>query len=203
MHDLPGSLTGERLTVDAYYRDFEPRFWNIKEHDFWKLERQQSFQEDGSPSWDAFARGDWDEALRLLANRQESLKSYYDRATRNGFSIYRVRVVTEPITPYLQWELNSLRQRNECGEKIRVVSVDDVRAFEQDGDLPEIVTVGSEAAYQVLYNQAGATEGAIRTTNPGNITRWREFIQHLYAIGEEIASFFDRKVAALKPPGVH
>ncbi|MGP4014314.1 DUF6879 family protein [Saccharopolyspora sp. 5N708] len=200
MRDLPKLLVGEKLAVDAYYRDFEPRFWNIRDHDFWKLERRQSFQEEGSPSWDAFTRGEWDEALRLIAERRESLEDYYDRAARNGFSIYRVRVVVEPISPYLQWELNSLRQRSEIGERIRVVGKNAVSEFEGDGELPEIVTVGSEVVYQVMYDRSGAIEGAIRSTDPRDVNSWREFIQDLYASGEEMASFFSSTVAALTPP---
>ncbi|HET6503308.1 MAG TPA: hypothetical protein VFG87_21370 [Amycolatopsis sp.] len=114
----PGnSLTGQRLALGAYHHDFESRMWRSEERDSWKLERQQSFQEDGSPSWDAFMRGDWDDALRLIGERRESLAEYYGRAASTGLTFYRVRVVAEPITPYLQWELNSLRQRGECGEQ--------------------------------------------------------------------------------------
>ncbi|MGH3391869.1 MAG: DUF6879 family protein [Actinomadura sp.] len=202
MRDLPAGPSGERLGVDAYYRDFEPRFWNIKKHDFWKLERRQSFQEDGSPSWDAFSRGDWAEALRLMAGRRQSLSDYYNRVAQNGFSTYRVRVVAEPITPYLQWELNSLLQRAECGERVRIVGDGDIATFEREVELPEIVTVGSEAMYQVIYNDAGALEGAICSTNPGEVAAWREFIEHLYAEGEEIGNFHKRKVARLQPPRV-
>lgn len=200
MSNPPVALSGESLSVDAYYRDFEPRFWRIKEHDFWKLERKQDFQEDGSPSWDAFASGNWGDSLRLMGERRQALTDYYNRVAQSGFLTFRVRVVTEPITPYLQWELNSLLQRAECGERVRVVGEDDVAAFEQEVELPEIVTVGSEAVYQVIYDEAGALKGAIRSTDSGDVTAWREFIEHLYAEGQEIVGFHERKVAGLQPP---
>ncbi|MEV7008750.1 hypothetical protein [Streptosporangium sp. NPDC051022] len=38
MRDLPRRLTGRRLSPDEYFEDFYPRFWSIKEHDFWKKE---------------------------------------------------------------------------------------------------------------------------------------------------------------------
>lgn len=202
MRNRPADPNGKRLGVNAYLSDFGPRFWNIKKHGFWKLERKQDFQEVGSPSWDAFTQGDWNKALQLMTDRRQSLTDHYDRVALNGFTTYRVRVVAEPITHYLQWELNSFVQRAECGERIRIVAVDDIAAFEMDAELPEIVTLGSEAVYEVLYNESGMHEGAILCTNPADVTAWRKFIQDLYAEGEEVASFHQRKVATLPPPTV-
>ncbi|WP_426501153.1 hypothetical protein [Streptomyces sp. D54] len=36
-----------------------------------KIERGQTFKEQGSPSWDAFASGDWAGALRLIEDERE------------------------------------------------------------------------------------------------------------------------------------
>lgn len=202
MSDLPSELTGDRLALDEYYSDFFEYFWNITERGFWKLERRQTFQEAGSASWDAFASGDWDKALRLMEDRADQLAEYYGRAARLGFGIYRVRIVGEPITPYLQWELHSLKQRSKYGERVRILRAKDVAKFERKNPLPEIVTVGTEAAYRVLYDARGAAEGAIRNTDKSTITGWWEFIQELYDMGADIDHFFDQEVDALAPPRV-
>ncbi|WP_216214886.1 DUF6879 family protein [Amycolatopsis aidingensis] len=200
MPEVPHRPAGEQLTPDDYLHDFFPRFWRITEHDFWKLERRQSFQEKQNASWEAFARGEWDEAMRRLEERSANLKDYYAKVARHGFTTYRVRVVEEPLTPYLQWQLHSQRQRGEHGEHVRVVDGDTIAPFEVDERLPEIVTVGTEAVYEVRYDSDGAIEGAIRSDDPRDVTLWRDFIRSLYDSGEDINSFFEREVAQLDPP---
>ncbi|RCG31891.1 hypothetical protein DQ384_09015 [Sphaerisporangium album] len=193
-------MTGEQLSSEEYLEDFYPRFWAIGEQDFWKFERLQSFQEQGSDSWEAFKRGDWLEALHLIEERRDSLKEYYERVSSSGFTTYRVRVVEEEITPYLQWQIHSLKQRAELGEHIRIIGQADIGAFERDGRLPEIVTVGTNATYQVLYDHTGVLTGAVRSDRPEDLAMWRNFIEELYQKGEDVSSFFERRVASMKPP---
>jgi hypothetical protein len=195
-------LPGQRLTLEAYLADAQERIWNADESGCWKLERQQHFIEPGDASWEAFAAGDWDGALRLLNARRRELKQYHKRVQRSGFEMCRVRVVQEPIGPYLIWELNALQVRYESGGKIRVVDVEQVEPLESAGALPEILTVGRSTAYQVLYGEDGGAEGAIRTTDRDIIEHWTTLTKELYAKGEELDSYFARKVAGLKPPGV-
>ena len=53
MHDLLDGAAAESMELDAYYADFEKNFWSISELGFWKLERQQFFQEPGYDNWEA------------------------------------------------------------------------------------------------------------------------------------------------------
>jgi Family of unknown function (DUF6879) len=195
-------LSGERLPLEAYVADAQERIWKADESGCWKLERQQHFIEPGDDSWEAFAAGDWDRSLRLLNDRRRDLKQYHKRVQRSGFEISRVRVVQEPIGAYLIWELNALQVRYECGAKIRVVDVEQVEPLESNGVLPEIFIVGRSTAYQVLYGEDGAAEGAIRTTDRDVIEQWTTLTKDLYADGEEMDSYFKKKVAGLKPPRV-
>lgn len=198
MNSPPARPSGVTLSVEEYIDDFFPRFWHISEGDFWKLERIQSFQEQDSASWNAFARGDRDEAFRLIEARRASLAEYYAKVAHSGFTTYRARVVEDQITPYLQWELHSLRQRNELGEQIRVVSATEVAPLERQGMLPEIVTVGTEAVYEVLYDAQGTNTGAVRSEVPDDVTRWRAFIRDLYSLGEDIDDFLDGKADSMR-----
>jgi hypothetical protein len=63
-----------------------------------------------------------------------------------------------------------------------------------------VVTLGANLTYEVLYDEAGVLDGAIRFVDPEVTIRCRETIQGLYTSGEDIGVFFDRAVAHLPPP---
>ncbi|MFJ2177123.1 MULTISPECIES: DUF6879 family protein [unclassified Streptomyces] len=194
---------GERLLLDQYRRDFRQRDETITGRDSWKFERRQHFEELGSPSWEAFRRGDWSEALRLMAENGTTYWAQVAQEDRaRGSVFHRVRIVEEPLTPYLQWELNSLRVQAECGLPIRVVGGDQLKALEATAPLPEIVVLGSQVLYEVVYTEAGLLDGGIRFADSGLIGRWEGFIKELYEDGEDIISYVDRHVAHLPPPRV-
>lgn len=191
---------GERLVRDVYKRDFRERYEAIHHGDSWKLERRQHFEEQGSASRDALSRGDWAEALRLIdARREDLLASALDDERRDS-RFHRVRVVEKPLTPYLQWELHSLRQRAEYGEKIRTVDVETVAPSESDRILPELVILGGHTLYEVLYTESGAPCGAVRYTEPEIVGIWESYIKELYRAGEDVQSYFAREVMHLPPP---
>jgi hypothetical protein len=200
MRDLPGGAVGERLELAAYYADFEQRFWATAEPGFWKLERQQFFKEPGNESWEAFAKGDWRESLRILDAGRDDMRDYYRRIDECGFVTRRVRVVEEPIVPYLQWELQVLRMRDEFGGTVHVVGPDQIAEFEHDAPLPEIYTLGSAVMYQAVYDDDGVLESARRFVDRELVVRCQRFIQDLYEIGQPLRGFFADHVAALPPP---
>ncbi|WP_051839263.1 DUF6879 family protein [Streptomyces sp. NRRL F-5126] len=201
----PGDLdledaTGERLTTEAYRRDFRLRDGEVTGRDSWKLERRQQFEEGPSPSWDAFRRGDWQEALRLHGEKRDRWERIAREDRARGSVFHRVRVVEEPLTPYLQWELHALRVQGESGSPVRVVGAEKVRPLEAVRSLPEVVTLGGGVLYEVRYTQQGLLDGAVRHTEPGLVARWEECIAGLYEGGEDIVSYVDRRVAPLPAP---
>lgn len=203
-----GRLGGEALSLPQYRSDFSARQWEIGGHDSWKLERAQHFREPGVPSWEAFARGDWEESLRLIEAERDHLTEFANRARALDIGLYRVRVVEvtdqePPIVPYLQWELNLLKLRVECGERIRVVSPDQIADYETGGNpLPELVTLGRSVLYEVLYDDMGELTGAIRVIDASAIAAASDLVGSLYERGEEFGAFFERAVAPLPaPPG--
>ena len=200
MRDLLAGAASERLELDAYLADFERNFWATTEPGFWKLERQQFFKEPGNASWEAFAKGDWDESLRILEAGRDDMADYYRRTTERGFVTRRVRVVEEPVIPYLQWELQVLRMRDEFGGAVRVVDRDQVAEFERDAPLPEVYTLGSTVMYQAIYDDDGVLESARKFVDRDLVVRCQRFIQDLYEIGRPLASFFADRVAPLPPP---
>jgi hypothetical protein len=197
---VPDTSGAERLPLDAYKRDFRRRQWEIGGRDSWKLERQQHFMEPGFPSWDAFAEGDWERSLRLIEEERDFLVDFMRKAAEHRIGLYRLRVVEEPITPYLQWELHLLRLRADCGERIRVVGADTVRELEEDGPLPELLTLGDGVLYTILYTDSGVLDGAQRCMDPQTVSQARELTMRLYESGEELPSYFDRAVSTLPAP---
>ncbi|MFI6081795.1 DUF6879 family protein [Streptomyces sp. NPDC051217] len=193
---------GDILATGAYQQDFRRRDQDIIGRNGWKFERRQHFEEQDSPSWDAIQRGEWQEALQLLWAKSDMWERVA-REDREGGSVFRrVRVVEEPLTPYLQWELHALRVQGASGMPVRVVSAEKVRSLESSELLPEVVSLGGQVLYEVLYTESGLLDGAVRFQDPGLIGNWEVFIQGLYEDGEDIVSYVDRRVAHLPAPAV-
>ncbi|NUQ95227.1 MAG: hypothetical protein HOY79_01250 [Streptomyces sp.] len=194
------SARGELLSQEVYRREFGARDAAIRNGSSWKLERRQHFEEVKSPSRDALRRGDWGEALRLFEARRAALREVEADEAARGAVFHRVRVVEEPLTPYLQWELHSLRIKAEYGERVRILAAEAVAAAESGGLLPELVIQDDAVLYRVLYTDAGAPNGAVRFTDRGIIDPWLACLKDAYVAAEDIASYFDRAVAHLPPP---
>ncbi|MFF7648252.1 DUF6879 family protein [Streptomyces sp. NPDC007983] len=190
---------GDRLAIADYRSDFRLPRGAIRDVDCWKFERQQAFVDKGD-SWDALCQGRWEESLRLLEEKRASLLEGVRQDRESNTVFHRVRVVEEPLTPYLRWELHALRVQAEAGKKIRVVGPGEWSVLEADGPLPEVVVVGGRVLYQVLYNEADVLDGAIRFRDPELIKCWEGFIAELYEGGEDVLSYVERRVAHLPPP---
>ncbi|WP_059013064.1 DUF6879 family protein [Streptomyces specialis] len=196
------SASGERLSLADYRADFRRREDGLSAQDSWKLERQQHFEEPGDPSWEAFARGDWSEALRLNEERRASLSEFGAMCDKRGVGLYRVRVVEKPLVPYLQWEMHTLKLRAECGEAIRVVGPEAIGALERDRPLPELINLGGDTLYEILYDDEGVIEGGVRYTDPHVVASFVELCKSVYAAGEDLLTYFQREIAHLPPPRV-
>jgi hypothetical protein len=193
---------GERLVRDDYRSDFRQRRAEIRNRGSWKLERLQHFEEVDDASRDALRRGDWQEALRLFAAERAALRASAREQALSGAAFHRIRVVEEPLTPYVQWELHWLRLSAECGHRVRVLPAAAVAASEAkaDGLLPEVTLLDDRVLYRVLYTGAGRPDGAIRYTDPKVLRPWSAWLRDAYAAAEDVLSFFDRVVAPLPPP---
>ncbi|WP_019545893.1 DUF6879 family protein [Streptomyces sulphureus] len=197
---------GTELPLGEYRDDFRARQWQIPHEDSWKLECGQHFAEPGFPSWDAFARGAWEKSLALLEEERDFLAEFGARAQRERICLYRVRVVDEPLTPYLQWELHLLRLRAEYGERIRVLSTarsgSARRLASKESKGRELLTLGARALYRIHYDPSGRLAGATRFSDTSLVAEATEWMSRLYDEGEDVARYFHRSVAPLPPPRV-
>ncbi|MFF0506897.1 DUF6879 family protein [Streptomyces fimicarius] len=191
--------SGEVLQRPDYLADFS-RVYESDIHLLAKLERGQTFKEPGTPSWEAFASGDWAEALRLIEEDRESVAAYFRDASQRGLTFRRLRVVEFPVTPYLQWEMNVLRLRSELGEEIRVLDAGTISDVERDAQVPEVVILGSSVMYAVIYDDDLKGAGARRFTDPDQVRTTTQEFGTLYAQGEQFSEFFEREIAPLEPP---
>ncbi|MFD7652845.1 DUF6879 family protein [Actinosynnema sp. NPDC059797] len=200
MSELTTVFPGTRLTPDEYLEDFGREFWHDNGGVNWKLERRQEFVEADNESWEASRRNDWTRSLHLLEERRAKVADYERRIADSGMEVRRVRVVEQPISSYLLWELSSLHVRHQVGGKIRVVGPEQVAPFENGGAvLPELFLLGRQIAYQVLYDEQGALAGAVKCVVPDEVEHWKALVADLYDHGEELGAFFRREVARRLP----
>lgn len=194
MLDTIDGLSGDHLELDPYQDDFNARLSSIENADVWKLERKQDFHQPESGSWMAFHEGRRKESIRLLEKNRSSLRKAFDELSRSGCRLRWVRVVEKPFTIYLLWELHSLYLRAQCGEDVRVVSPAPVAKLEGSGPLPELVALGDEVMYKILYDTRGVLQGGERFTDPSLTTRCRSQIAALHEDAEPLEGFFTREV---------
>lgn len=192
--------TGQYDTLQrpVYHDEFYKRLKEVKSLD--KLERGQHFKEQGFPSWDAFAAGDWEQALALAEERRERYAKQIQDANRRGATQRRLRVVEFPITPYVQWEMHVLRLAVEVGDDIRVLDARTIAGVEERHLVPEVVILGDVVMYGVLYDKDGNAAGARRYTDRLLIRETLDGFNNLYEHGEDFTTFFDREIAPLEAP---
>ena len=218
MLDLPApplpAEQGEPLDDDTYVSDFRARRKAIRDGESWKLERLQHFEEEESPTRDALRRGDWPDALRLFEAKRAAAQEAADDDRRNRSPFHRLRVVEEPLTPYMQWELHWLRVRAEAGHPCRVLSAKEVVPAETDRPLPEtdrplpeadrplpeIVVLDNRTLYELLYTEDGVFGSVRHFTDPGVVAPWVAYIKRAYEVAEDLRTYFERAVAHLPPP---
>lgn len=200
MHEGSKPSSYVRMVANDYYDDFESEFEQCA--DFLKLERAQVFAEPGNGSWEAFARGEWDAALCLLDDGMRDLRSYHAEMRARGASARRVRVVSEPLSSYMRWELEALVRRDLSGGPIRVVDVGRVGDLEQSVMLPEVYTMDERIVYRALYDENGVLEFAEKCTDSNEVRMWRERILALFGEGEPILTYYTRRgLAGVGEPG--
>lgn len=198
--DLLKSADGYRLDQSQYQQDFDANLWRIDGADSWKLERMQNYSEVGFPSWEAFVAGNWNRALQLYEEERPNIIAFNREFQRHRSHLYRVRVVIEPITPYVQWEMHCLKLRAECGERIRIIDYSAISALESTGAFPELISLCGRVLYHTIYDGNQKPDGAIRFSDPELIARYEDFARTLYGNGEDVESYFRRMVADRPPP---
>jgi hypothetical protein len=195
VHDIPGQVF-DRPSYHADRRRTEQEVPGT----VWKLERSQVFREPYDPSWQALIEGRWDDALVLHEEDRAAARSEHGRHRENGVEFRRLRIVENPVTPYLQWEMYFFRILVEEGFELRVLDSGHVSDLERDRPLPELLVHGDQVLYQVRYDERWTPSGARRVDDPEVVGPVQEEIAKLWAQGEPLMDYFEREIAPLPPP---
>nr|WP_090935161.1 DUF6879 family protein [Nonomuraea jiangxiensis] len=162
----------------------------------WKLERIQSFREAAVPSWVATMEEDWERSLKLIDHDPVA------GCRAEGFVRRRVRVVEQPVTPYLRWEMHVLALRDPAAEQVRVLDAREVADLEVRRRLPELVVLGTSVMYEVTYDAEGTHSGARRIDDRDVIAACRGELDKLYTAAEDFRSYYEREIAPLPAPSL-
>ncbi|MUL41390.1 hypothetical protein FZ103_09400 [Streptomonospora sp. PA3] len=194
----------ELPAVPLERKDYLAQYWSAYQEGgvFWKLERAQHFQEPGDASWEAFAAGDWERALELNEADRADAEAMAAKDREVGVQTRRIRVVEDPVSPYLQWEMQFLRLLAEAGQALRVVPRRQVAHLERERPLPEIVILGGRVMFLVRYDSSGRADGAWRIDDRGAIGEAADELAALFEAGEPLPDYFQREIAPLPPPAV-
>lgn len=99
--------------------------WSRIESRFLKLECWQAYREsEASESQAVYERGDIETARQLLQREAEADRPLYEEVDQRRLEYARVRLVQEPLSAYLGYELLSYRIRAGMGERIEIVRCD-------------------------------------------------------------------------------
>lgn len=94
--------------------------------------------------------------------------------------------------------MHSLVQEDELGSsRVRIVTAEQVADAERTQQLPEMVVLGGQTLYNVIYSDSGVPMGSIRFTDRQHVHSWEQYIRSLFEIGEDIATYFAREIAPL------
>lgn len=199
MHDRFASLSGRTLDRPEYHADLAREF-AAHSGTLWKLERAQHFSEVGDPAWDAFLAGDWERVLALFELDREPAAQEVAAEAERGAELRRLRLVEHPPSPYLRWEMHSLRVFSESGRHIRVLDAAKAADHETGGPLPELLILGATLLYNVRYTEDMEPIGAVRIDDPAAVHDMEVLVAGLYDRAEPVQEYFAREIAPLGPP---
>lgn len=148
-------------------RDEVERLFDTFERSAWRLECQGAYYEPEEQ----------EPLHRFLAGEPQDLAWFEDwpiwirDQCEAGRSIGRVRMLTEPLTDYLRFELSITPPAVEAGEDIRLV---DQRVFEKL-DIPrEDFWIFDDATVALLHFGDSGMTGAEIITDPGRVASFRD-----------------------------
>jgi hypothetical protein len=162
-----------RLDLTRFATEFAGA-WSKMGSRFLKVECWQTYREaEGNTSQEAYDRGDVEKARELLNHEAEADRPLYDDVEKRGIDYARIRLVQEPLTPYLEYELTSYRIREEMGENIEIVRRPPHERL-PDEDHFDFLLFDRSRALIHDYGDTGSQSGGWGTSEPAVILRLEE-----------------------------
>lgn len=198
MLDRIRKVPGKTLDVASYHASRREETEHLT-RPVWKLERSQYFHEpDDDPSWQAFMAGDWVRVLAVFESERPEARAETDKYAGQGSELRRLRIVEQPVSRYLLWEMQWFKILAEEGTSIRVLDAEQVRSLEYDAPLPEVV-VDEHALYHVSYDEDWKARGARRIDDSDVIRQATEEIAALWELAESFSNYFTREIVTRLP----
>jgi hypothetical protein len=177
-----------RLTLEAFFARADV-LWSSLAERVVKVERRQSYQEPGNPSYEALVAGDWERAVALAAHTHDEDKQTYAELHDKGVKFLRLRVVDRPLTDYLRWEFHHYRVTSELGEDIQIVRLSDIAELDSCIGLSDFLLFDHNAAMVHDYGVDGILEGGWLTTNPAHLREIDGIVASLAAAAMPFADY--------------
>ncbi|MFC4014448.1 DUF6879 family protein [Nonomuraea purpurea] len=181
------NVPAKAMNAAEYGADFAREFERASGV-LWKLERAQNFDEGDLSSYLAMLDGDWNRAMELADQMRPGFRA--DNPDLMDFR--RIRVVEEPFSQYVRWELALLSMRADEGENSRVVPVSAVHPHEAEGPVPELVLFNPALLYEVLYDETGKHTGARKITDPEVVEPCIPVLAGIFEKGEDLRTYCAR-----------
>ncbi len=86
--------------TNGHTDDFDT-FFNELRSRWVKVERLQEYDESDSAGYQAFRRGDYAEARKLVQQMVRSQTALYSHAQQFGVAMIRIRICDLPLSPYM------------------------------------------------------------------------------------------------------
>lgn len=136
----------------------------------WRWEAQGTYrQPDEVEPWQR-----WRDGI-AVATDLDWLRPWLDEvrsATSAGKRFERVRVMTEPPTEYLRWQMEVTPANIQAGEEIRILAASEARAL----NLPDQdFWLFDDERVAVLHFSSDDLEGAEIITDPATVARYRSW----------------------------
>jgi hypothetical protein len=137
------------------------KYWNEIKFEWFKLEVLQDYSaEDDDPSLQAWLKGDKQRSLELLDDEDPEFTSDCRQKTNQGTKLTRVHIVEEPLSSYMQWEIEYYKRISipARGEQIYLVNAKDLA----DLQIPSADLILFDDRHAVLnnYDKNGRMIGA-------------------------------------------
>ena len=146
-----------------------------------KVETRQSYQEPGSPTFDALASGDWDKSMSLLEESRSVDLELYQSLRQRGVDFIRCRPISFPMSDYMRWEMEVYRYNSEHCERIFCCNYDAVDTLFERHIQHDFMVFDSRIAFVHNYNEEGLNVGGWKIENQDKIIQLQSLFIFLKA----------------------
>lgn len=133
------------------------QWWDELRSEWFKIEVLQDYSgEDDGESLQAWLSGNREKSVELMKENynREWVKSCQEKIN-NGIKLIRVHIVNEPLSPYLEWEIEHYKNVNIplCGEEVLVCKSEKLK----DIQLPrgDVMIFDTQRVVKNIYTETG------------------------------------------------